>query len=101
MIDKAICDIEFIWNPSNYERECDKSCDFREYLDYANGKCRKRLIDKLVEECTENTDEIKIAGMALFERGNERKSSCTIYVVLMAIVFTICLFYLLQVHESW
>ena len=24
----------FIWNPSNCECECDKSCDIGEYLDY-------------------------------------------------------------------
>ena len=33
--------------------ECDKSCDVREYLGYANCKCWKRLIDTLVEEFTE------------------------------------------------
>ena len=49
----------------------------------------KKLVNKLVEECIENTDEVKIAGTALFERRNECKSSCTIYVVLIAIVFTI------------
>ena len=27
-----------------------------ENLDYKNCKCRKRLIDKLVEECSENVD---------------------------------------------
>ena len=26
-------------------------------LDYKNCKCRKSLVDKLVEECNENTDE--------------------------------------------
>ena len=84
MIDKGI-----IWNPSNCECECDKSCDVGEYLDYENCKCRKKLVDKLVEECTENTDEVKIARMTLFERRNECKSSYTIYVVLIAIVFAI------------
>ena len=49
----------------------------------------KKLIKILVEECTENTDEVKTAGMALFERGNKCKSLCTIYVVLIAIVFRI------------
>ena len=44
------CDDEFIWNPSICKCECDKSCDVGEYLDYANCKCRKRLIYKLVEE---------------------------------------------------
>ena len=89
LIDKGICDIGFIWNPSNCECECDKLCDVGEYLDCANCKFRKRLIDKLVEECNENIDKVKIAGMALFERRNESKSSCTIYVALIVIVFTI------------
>ena len=34
---------------SNCECECDKSCDVGEHLDYENCKCRKWLIDKLVE----------------------------------------------------
>ena len=34
----------------------DKSCDAGEYLDYKSCKCRKRLIDKLVWECSENID---------------------------------------------
>ena len=33
-----------------------KSCDIGEYLDYKNCKCRKKVIDKLVEECSENID---------------------------------------------
>ena len=36
--------------------ECNKSSDVGEYLDYKNCKCRKRIIDKLVEECSENID---------------------------------------------
>ena len=60
LIDKGVCDKGFIWNPSNCECECDKSCDIGEYLDYKNFKCRKKLIDKLVTECTENIDEVKI-----------------------------------------
>ena len=78
MIDEGICDKGFILNPSNCECECDKSCDFGEYLDYENCKCRRKLVNKLVEECTENIDEVKIAGMALLERKNDCKSSCTI-----------------------
>ena len=84
MINKGICDIGVIWNHSNWEYEWDKTCDVGEYL-----KCRKKLVDKLVEECTQNIDEVKIAGMDLFKRGNGCKSSCAIYVVLIAIVFTI------------
>ena len=49
LIDKGECDKGYIWNPSNCECECDKSCDVGEYLDYENCKCRKKLVDKLVE----------------------------------------------------
>ena len=87
LIDKGICDKGLIWNPSNCE--CDKSWDVGEYLDYANSKCRKRLIDKRVEECSEIIDEVKMAKITLAEDENKFKSSCTIYVILIAIIFTI------------
>ena len=61
MINKGVCDKGFIWNPSNCESECDKSCDVGEYLDYKNCKCRKKLVDKLVEECTETVEDVKLA----------------------------------------
>ena len=52
-----MCEKGFIWNSSNCECECDKSCDIGEYLDYKNCKCRKRIIHKLVEEYSENIYE--------------------------------------------
>ena len=76
MIDKGVCDKEFIWNPSNCECECDKSCDIGEYLDYENCKCREKLVDKLVEECAENIEEAKIAEINLFEHKSVCRSSC-------------------------
>ena len=58
-----------------------------EYLDYENCKCRKKLVDKLVGECTETKNEAKLA---LSENENKHKcSSCTLYVVLFSIIFTI------------
>ena len=51
-----MCDKGLIWNPSNFECEFDKSCDVGGYLDYKNCKCRRVLIDQLVEECSENID---------------------------------------------
>ena len=96
MIDKKICDKGFIWNPSNCECECKKSCNVGEYLDHVNCKCRKRLVDKLIEECTENVAEAKIPGITLFEcnsaeHKNKCRSSCTTYDVLIVIIFTICI----------
>ena len=81
-------------NPSDFECECDKLCNFGEYLDHKNCKYRKRLIVKLVEECSEIIDEVKIAKITSIElhsteHENKCKSSCTIYVVLIVIVFTI------------
>ena len=32
-------------------------------LDYENSKCRKKLVDELVADCTENIDEVKIAAL--------------------------------------
>ena len=71
LIDKEVCDKGSTWNPSNCECECDKSCDVGEYLGYENCQWRRKLVDKLVEQCTENNDEAKIAGIVLFEHGNE------------------------------
>ena len=65
LLDKGICDKGFIWNPSNCECECDKSCDAGEYLDYENCKCRKELVDKLIEEGTENIEKTKLANITL------------------------------------
>ena len=90
LIDKGVCDKGFIWNPSNCECECDKACDVGEYLDYENCKCRKKLVDKLVEECTETVAEVKIAKITLAKNENRYKCSfCTVYTVLFWIFFTI------------
>ena len=67
LIDKGVRDKGFIWNRSNCECECNKSCDVGKYLEYENCKCRKKLVDKLVEECTETVEEVKIAKMTLAE----------------------------------
>ena len=91
LIDQVVCDKGYIWNPSNCECEYDKSCDVGEYLDYENCKCRKRLVDKLAEECTENIDETKLAEVALFEHVNECVCSCTVCIVLAVIVLTVSL----------
>ena len=71
----------FIWNPINCECECDKACD----VDY------EQLVDKLVDECTETVEEVRLAKITLAENENSYKcSSCTVYIELMIVVFKIC-----------
>ena len=80
LIDKVVCDRKFIWKPSNCECECDKRCDINECLDYENCKCRKILVDKLVDDCTETIEEVKLARIALTVNENSyKRSSCTMY----------------------
>ena len=75
----------FIWNPINCECECDKACDVGKYLDY------EQLVDKLVDECTETVEEVRLAKITLAENENSYKcSSCTVYIELMIVVFKIC-----------
>ena len=52
------------------------------FLPLQKCKSRKKCIDKLVEKCTENIEEAKIAKMALFLHGNEYVCSYTICVFL-------------------
>ena len=90
LIEKGGCDKGLIWNPSNCEFECDKACDIGEYSDYENCKCRKKLVDKLVDECTETVEEVKLAKITLAENECKNKySSCTVYIVLMIVIFKI------------
>ena len=90
LIDKGVCNKGFIWNPSNCGCECDKACDVGEYLDYENCKCRKEIVDKLVDERTETVKEVKLAKITLPDNKKSYKCiSCTVYTVLFWIFFII------------
>ena len=85
LIDKGVCEKGYAWNPSNCECRCDKSCDIGEYLDYLNCKCRKKLYDKLIDECTENTDVVMI------DDENKNKYSFSIVYIVCIVLFSIIL----------
>ena len=73
--DKERCNKGFIWNPSNCNCECDKSCDIGEYLDYKNCKSKRKTVGELVEKCSKNIDE------------NEKKGgNCTLYILLFVVL---------------
>ena len=54
LINKGVCGKGYIFNPSNCKCECDKSCNVGQYLDYSDCKCKRKLFDSLIEECTKN-----------------------------------------------
>ena len=93
LIDKGVCNKEFIFNPSNCECECDKSCNIGEYLDYSDCKCRKNLINPLVEECTENIDETSLVRKTL----DKSKDSCNSYATYEALFWTFFIFFLIGI----
>ena len=53
-----------------------------EHLDYSNCKCRKKLFDKLIEECTGNIDVVKI------NNENENKYSFHIVYIVYIVLFS-------------
>ena len=90
---KELIDKGFIWNPSNCECECDKSCDIGEHLDYKNCNCRKEIIDKLVEECSENIDENEMLYNETLDIisscDNKTFDSCAVYIILFSVFLII------------
>ena len=90
LIDKGVCDKGYVWNRSNCECECYKSCDFSEYLDYKSCKCKKRLVNKLAErssaeECAENIEETKLVEI---NSTKCKHNACTLYIALLSLIFT-------------
>ena len=64
---------------------------------------QKKLVDKLIDECTETIEEVKLAEITPFENENNYEyNSCKVYIILMIVVFTIptgITFYL--VYYNW
>ena len=61
----------------------------REYLDYANFKCRKRVIDKLVKKYDEDIDGNEVIYNATLNDYKKACKSCTLYIMLLIIKFII------------
>ena len=85
---KERCDKGFISNPSNCNCEGDKSCDIGEYLDYKNCKCRKKVVDLLVEKCSKNIDENEVIdnGTLNASLSDYKCNSCALYIVLFVVI---------------
>ena len=54
-----------------------------------------KLVDKLIDECPETIEEVKLANITTMElhsfenENNYKYNSCRVYIVLMRVVFTI------------
>ena len=96
LIDKGVCDKGYIFNPSNCKYECDKSCNTSQYLDHLDCKCKKKIIDLIVQKCTEYDDnKTKIVNKTV-------KNSCNVYIVLTItsiVIFTVYTIYF--VYYNW
>ena len=57
LVDKINCDKGYLWNLNIWECECDKSYNIGEYLDCKSCTCKKSIIDKLIDECTNTIEE--------------------------------------------
>ena len=59
-------------------------------MDYKNCKCRKKSVDKLIDEFTETLEEVKLANITVENEDSYYKcSSCAVYIVLIIVFFTI------------
>ena len=67
LIEKGVCNKGAVWKSRNCECDCDKSCGVDIYLDHKNCKCRKKLVDELLQERTKNFEGVKIAEITLTE----------------------------------
>ena len=87
LIDKGRSDNIFIWNPSNSECGNDKSCDIGQCLDYKNCNCRKGLISKLVEKCSEDVNGNEMIYNGILNEYEKICNSCAVYIMLFVTAF--------------
>ena len=71
LINKGVCNKGYIFHPSNCECECDKSCNSSQYLDSLDCKCKNKIIDLIVEKCTEYDNKTKIVNKTDNKTNNE------------------------------
>ena len=84
---KDLLEILVIVNVSVMYHDVNVSWDVKKYLDYKNCKCRRRLIDKLVEEYNENIDGNKMICNSTSNDYGKICNFCAVYIALWAIPF--------------
>ena len=97
LIDKGACNKGYIFDPSHCKCECDKWCNTSQYLDYLDCKCKKKIIDLIVEKCIEYDNITKKVNKTDNKADNKTdnktdnkikivrktvKNSCRLYIIL-------------------
>ena len=106
LINKDICDKGYIFNPNNCKCECDKSCNTSQYLDYLDRKCKKKIIDLIVEKYIEYDDNktklVNITDNKTTIVNKTVKNSCRVYIVLTIASIVISTVYTIYfVYYNW
>ena len=80
-----------------------KNNDIGEYLDYKKSKCRKKLADKLIDECTETINETKLTNITFTKNEhNYEYGSCMVYIVLMIVGIVVSIWITVYlVYYNW
>ena len=61
-------------------------------IDYSNCKCRKKIVELLVEKCTENIEEAKLVEKTL----DKNENKCNSYVVYKTLFWTFFVFFIIN-----
>ena len=89
---------------------CYKSCNISQYLDYSDCKCKKKIINLILEECIEyDDDQTKIVNITVTKTDNKTKivnktvkNSCRVYIVLTIVAIVISTVYTIHfVYYNW
>ena len=83
-------------------------CNTSQYLDYLDCKCKKKIIDLIVEKCTEYDNKTKIVNKTDNKTDNKIivpktvKNSCKVYIILTLISIVISTVYTIYfVYYNW
>ena len=106
LIDKGVSAKGFIFNPSNCRCECDKSCNTSQYLDYSDCKCKKKMINVIVEKCIEfHHDKTKLVNITDNKTKIVNKTvenSCKVYIISTIVAIVVSTVFTINfVYYNW
>ena len=87
------CTKGYMWNPSTCECQCDTWCKPGQYLDHKNCICKKKLIGRVIEECTSIMNETMMNG---YDNDNDYNAIIYVFIglfsLLLLVIICLCVF---------